>query len=659
MKSVSLFPSVFGYGRRPGAKAFGRSRRCTTARAFCPEALEPRIVLSSAQVDLPYTEFGELHGAEYEIGVPENWNGTLLVVGRGGGEDVDHPSEFPNAEFADDPIPLVFPHFQVLLQQGYAIASTGYSEFGMEIEPAIKDVTRLRSYFNEHIAEADVQIFVGPSLGAWVGQHLSENGSAGFDGVVNLSGFGAGTQNLADRMLVTRLAYDVLFADQGGFLPEWGTVDDVRDEFDRANEVYPLDFETEVLPVMLPQFFDLDPETGDPTGYNADNFGKWEFMRILLGQSESGLNQFFGTLPNGVGIPSYPFIPMFQATEWAQAIERRAGGAPAQNLDHLYTMAQEDIDYLATLGVDADQLLSEMNDRRIYGAKDKGARQYLGKFGTSTGKLKIPMIAEHHANDVNLIVQSRDYFTQLVENAGRSENLVQLYVAPGGGHLGDAPQHLQTVVTAMDGWIRTGVKPDRTDDAIFPAELGYDANFEPGPYPFVVQPGGGHAAPQPIGAASSEMSVMSEDGPSSTGAAASSWTFVRPGVTTATNTNSDAIAPPTVSSRQVSSIHQIPQRSSVSIGRQTDIVWPEWTGLETTLNYSVLVSSIDSGSDSVSRGTSIHKPARTEQASRNSGIAATRNDSDRNHDVDELSYAALDWSFASSSLLADLMAIGI
>src|SRR5262245_19703276 len=82
--------------------------RCRSTRTTWPrlEALEDRVVLSTALVDLPFQQTGEVAGAEFDIAAPANWNGTLLVLATGGGgDDLDHPSETPFAELFDDPIP--------------------------------------------------------------------------------------------------------------------------------------------------------------------------------------------------------------------------------------------------------------------------------------------------------------------------------------------------------------------------------------------------------------------------------------------------------------------------------------------------------------------------------------------------------------------------
>jgi hypothetical protein len=75
-----------------------------------------------------------------------------------------------------------------------------------------------------------------------------------------------------------------------------------------------------------------------------------------------------------------------------------------------------------------------------------------------------------------------------VAAAGRSSRLFQVYTSgaqlglvPGNiGHCDFTPQQLFTSVAAIEGWVKTGVRPTQAN---FPAALGFVPNFTPPPFP--------------------------------------------------------------------------------------------------------------------------------------------------------------------------------
>src|SRR5712692_1228719 len=157
-----------------------------------------------------------------------------------------------------------------------------------------------------------------------------------------------------DSLLDLALAYDVTF----GWNPAWGSIADVRDECESGVPGSGVDFGTEVFPVLLAQ---LTPQ----------NFGRLEFIRSLFppGYTPDLFYTQFGFI-----------IAMFFDTEGRAEAECRFGGAPlGQNRDHFYALTDAQKAYLATLGVDANALLVQMNARRKI-STDPDVRRYERRF---------------------------------------------------------------------------------------------------------------------------------------------------------------------------------------------------------------------------------------------------------------------------------------
>ena len=130
-------------------------------------------------------------------------------------------------------------------------------------------------------------------------------------------------------------AYATVF----GWPANWGTWYDVRDD---------LSFSNDVLPVFGYQLYLL--QQGD-----LETFAKFEFIRLLLKMPYEG---FYAADP-----PQFPavYFLMIASTEAKAEIERRANGYISENVDHVYSLTQAEMNYLLSLGFDADWLLDSMN----------------------------------------------------------------------------------------------------------------------------------------------------------------------------------------------------------------------------------------------------------------------------------------------------------
>ncbi len=390
---------------------------------------------------------GEINGAPYRISVPENWNGTLLVFAHGYRDKADHPGEVDNrtADLAPSPA-LIAP----LLAQGYALAGSAFKDNGWDIEDAVQDTKDLSVFFRDNVAKPDHTILWAISLGAFVGFKSMEEFGGIYDGALCTCGEGSGATRIWDSGVPAYLAYDIVF----GVPSSWGTVGEVRND---------LDFDTEVLPELIPQL-------SDPA-----NFPKFEFIRLVAGTPGRGLTP--PSPPNFY--PGWVVTDFFFLTEARAELQRRAGGPFVQNVDQNYNLTAAEKAYLAALGVPGavvDGWLAQMNARRNIEAP-AFARNYVSHNTDYNGKIHHPILTMHTIIDPLVVVANESAYAELNAASGKQELLFQTYTTQV-GHCNFTGAQLLTAVNAIDVWVRTGIRPTA---ASFPAALGFDPSFVPPP----------------------------------------------------------------------------------------------------------------------------------------------------------------------------------
>jgi len=391
---------------------------------------------------------GEINGAPYRIRVPEVWNGTLLIFAHGYRDKADHPGEVDNRNADVAPSPALE---APLLAQGFALAGSAYKDNGWAIEDAIQDTKNLAVFFRDNVAPPQRTIIVAASLGTFVGFKSMEQFGGIYDGALCLCDAGAGATRLWDSGVPLYLAYDITFGIPGS----WGTVGEVRND---------IDFETEVLAKLGPELS------------NIANFPKFEFIRLVAKNPGRGL-----TPPPPPGFyPGWALTDFFFFTEARAELQRRAGGPFVQNLDQNYTLTNAEKAYLAGLGLPTplvDLWLVQMNARRNIGA-DPAARNYVRNNTNFNGKIHHPILTVHTIIDPLLVVANDAAYAELNASRNKEELLFQTYTT-GVGHCNLTGPQILTAVSAIDLWVRAGVRPTA---ASFPVALGFNPAFVPPPF---------------------------------------------------------------------------------------------------------------------------------------------------------------------------------
>jgi pimeloyl-ACP methyl ester carboxylesterase len=149
-------------------------------------------------------------GALYAFAVPDDWNGDLIIYGHG---------------IIDPAAPVVLPTTQdgftalkeALLQRGFAVAYSSYSENGYALKDAFHRLHELPALFKERIGRRPDRVYLmGHSLGAVAVQMLAEQFPRKYDGTLAMCGFVGGGQPEVEYLGDVRVLFDAYFP---GVLP--------------------------------------------------------------------------------------------------------------------------------------------------------------------------------------------------------------------------------------------------------------------------------------------------------------------------------------------------------------------------------------------------------------------------------------------------------
>src|SRR6266704_1858094 len=122
-------------------------------------------------------------GATYQIEVPSNWNGTLLLYSHG---YVTPGSANPARDVGDSATGAY------LLSQGYALAGSSYATTGWALEQAIPDQLATLDAFDSLVGTPARTIAWGHSLGGIITAGLLQTHPERFDAALPMCGVLAG-----------------------------------------------------------------------------------------------------------------------------------------------------------------------------------------------------------------------------------------------------------------------------------------------------------------------------------------------------------------------------------------------------------------------------------------------------------------------------------
>ncbi|MFL5629434.1 MAG: alpha/beta hydrolase family protein [Ktedonobacteraceae bacterium] len=393
------------------------------------------------------TLHGTLGGANYTISVPSNWNGTLVLYSHG------YVSPSPNllnpAPAVGDPLTGA-----ALLQQGYALAGSSYSQNGWALQQAFHDQIALLDFFSATCGQPTRTIAWGHSLGGIITAGLVQLYPDRFAGALPMCGVLAGGIGTWNQALDSAFAFDVLLA--GNALPIVH-ITNPSAAFNQAESILgsaqktPQGMARIALAAALadiPGWFNSSlPEPG------SKDFSTQEQNQFLW-ESQVDFSFAFGARAE---------------------LEFRAGGNPSWNTGVNYSKQLENsanyrevVALYKQAGLNLDQDLGALAAApRI--AADAGAVAYLNQYISFNGNLNIPVLTMHTTGDGLVANQDEQAYARVVRSAGESSLLRQVFVHRA-GHCTFTPAETLTAFQTLIHRLDSGKWEGSTDPAFMNQE---------------------------------------------------------------------------------------------------------------------------------------------------------------------------------------------
>jgi pimeloyl-ACP methyl ester carboxylesterase len=346
------------------------------------------------------------NGAIFELDVPANWNGHLWVYAHG---VVD-----PQAPIA---LPDVTPLKSALLAQGFAFATSSYSQNGYAVKQAAQDIHQLKNLFTAHFGLPVRTYLLGHSLGGGVVQDLAERFPGQYDGALPICGLVGGGLAQIQYDGNARVAFDYFFP---GTLPG-NAVNTPLLNFSPGSPAF-----NAVLGALL-------------VGLNPPNFPTLQFANVA---------RLPGSNPADI-LTSGLLVAGFSARFTQDLLERTHDHNPFDNTATVYTGSFND----AALNAGVGRFSAEPD-----------ALQYLEKYYTPTGELHIPMLTLHTTADPIVPFAQEAAYAQIVANAGASNS--KMLVQQSVNRYGHCNVNAKETANALQGlflWVNFGVMPPSGD----------------------------------------------------------------------------------------------------------------------------------------------------------------------------------------------------
>jgi pimeloyl-ACP methyl ester carboxylesterase len=385
------------------------------------------------------TLHGTLGGANYTIDVPSNWNGTLVLY--------SHGYVFPSQPLLN-PAPDVGDPLTgtALLQQGYALAGSSYSQNGWALQQAFHDQIALLDLFDATCGNPSRTIAWGHSLGGIITAGLVQLFPERFAGALPMCGVLAGGVGTWNQALDSAFALDVLLA--GSALPIVH-ITNPTDVFNQAEGILGTAQQTAqgkarialvAALTDIPGWFDSaspEPASKDFTAQEQNQF-LWE-SKVDLAFA------FFGRAE----------------------LEARAGGNPSWNtgVDYrkqleLSADSSEVVALYKQAGLDMNKDLDTLAAApRI--TVDPQAVQYLSSYIIFNGNLSIPVLTMHTTGDGLVVNQDEQAYASVVRAEGNNSLLRQVFVHRA-GHCAFTPAETLTAFQTLIHRLDTGKWEDST-----------------------------------------------------------------------------------------------------------------------------------------------------------------------------------------------------
>jgi hypothetical protein len=353
-------------------------------------------------------------GAPYLIAMPSVWNGVLVLHAHGGpslGE--------PRLERSVDDLK----RWAIIVKAGYAWAGSTFHQGGVAVRSAAEDTERLRGIFLQHVARPRLTILHGQSWGASVAAKGAEmftrtsEGKPPYDAVLLTSGVLGGGTHSYDFRLDLRVVYQYLCHNHP-----------------RPDEPpYPL-------------WMGLPPGSTLTEDQLAGRVRECLGTEMPAAQRTTEQARRLKTVVEVIRIPESSVLGhLAWATFGFRDIsEKRTGGANIfGNMGAVYR------------GSDNDEAL---NAGVLRYAADADAVRRFGEDTDPNGRIPVPVLTVHAANDPTAAVELEARFRQTMTHAGTADHLVQVYTGHA-AHSYLADPIYPTLLEALLSWVAEGRKP--------------------------------------------------------------------------------------------------------------------------------------------------------------------------------------------------------
>lgn len=431
---------------------------------------------------------GTLEGADYEILLPDTWNGTLLLYSHGYRGAEPFPPNFDPVVTTPVPVPGWDSGDKslgdALLQSGYAMAGSAYASNGWAVEDGVAAAEQIYDFFSANVGTPKRVIIWGDSLGGLITTTLAEKGLDWVDGALPLCGVMAGlVPNIG-------LALDAAYGVQQLVYPEMQIVDFTSYEQAVANwegaasrliqGARDLDLETVAKLLTIAAMTDAPEKTFSQDGADITS-------------------QVTGTVESLLTALAYGTVGRFD-------IEQRYGGNVSGNegTDYALRLTDEERDVIDAVGGAgaADRFVAQLDNGPRIAANPAAQAAALERGGNPNGAITAPMITMHTAFDPLVIVENQSFYRIRYDAAvseGRAQgDLIQLFTTPpaaysaeegapyGAGHCNFTMDSRIALIGLMENWIQTGLFPGSAAiAAAMGTDSGYAPLFAPGPWPDV------------------------------------------------------------------------------------------------------------------------------------------------------------------------------
>lgn len=334
------------------------------------------------------TETGEINGAKFKIEVPEKWNGGLVMYCHG-------YSPVPGSFTSPKPNPVL----NVFLEQGYAVAQSGYAAGGWAIQEAVQDTEALRRYFTLKYGAPKETYVTGHSMGGFLTMMLVETFPNTYDGGLALCGpLGSAHWFMMRRVFDLRVVFDYFFP---GALPS---------------------------PVKVPTDFAMSAARNE------------EIQKLLDSKAEQSaiVRRYAGIHTNKELAQTIVFW-----TYILKDLQQRGGGNPFDNHNTIYDGTNDD---------------NAVNDGVARYTANPRAAEYIRRYYTPTGHLTRPLLAIHTTYDVLVPPWVTDMYSTIAEAGGGEKLFVQQYVKRD-GHCAILPAEVRRGFDQLREWKTTGKRP--------------------------------------------------------------------------------------------------------------------------------------------------------------------------------------------------------